>query len=165
MLCGGMLVFSAFSSEQSACAAPEASQFDFWLGTWELTWKDSSGKELHGNNLITKDLGGCVIHERFSDSEQKFRGESWSVWNPARKIWQQTWVDNSGSYLAPLTGGMSDGRMELTMERINPQGQAVLFRMVFFNITYNTFDWEWKRSKDKGTTWEVLWSIHYKRKG
>ena len=27
----------------SRCATPEARQFDFWVGTWELTWKNADG--------------------------------------------------------------------------------------------------------------------------
>ena len=36
---------------------------------------------------------------------------------------------------------------------------------VFKNIGHNQFDWSWERSLDGGRTWEVLWPIHYKRKG
>ncbi len=55
-----------------ACAAPErgtvsnrkasaASQFDFWLGEWELTWGDSG----RGSNTITAILDSMVIAENF----------------------------------------------------------------------------------------------------
>ena len=43
------------------CSAPEARQFDFWLGEWDLTW----GKDGRGKNVITSIYDGCVIQERF----------------------------------------------------------------------------------------------------
>ena len=38
------------TSNQKPCSAPEASQFDFWVGDWELTWSDT----LHGTNHVEK---------------------------------------------------------------------------------------------------------------
>ena len=49
------------AAQNLPCTREEASQFDFWVGEWDLTWADG-GK---GSNHITKILGGCVIHEAF----------------------------------------------------------------------------------------------------
>jgi hypothetical protein len=55
--------------------------------------------------------------------------------------------------------------MVLAREAVRPDGSKVQQRMVFKNIGRNEFDWSWERSLDGGKTWEVLWPIHYKRKG
>src|SRR5438128_90385 len=100
---------SAQTGNQKPCSSPEASQFDFWIGDWNLTWSDS----LHGTNRVEKLFGNCTVHENFSDPRLNYLGQSWSVYNPTTKTWQQTWVDNMGGYIA-LTGGMRGDSMVLT---------------------------------------------------
>jgi hypothetical protein len=147
-------------SVQKPCSSPEASQFDFWAGSWELTWNDTS----KGTNTITKIMDGCTLHENFFDPVLNYKGESWSVYNPARKMWQQTWVDNGGAYIA-LTGKFENNEMTLsTQPRKLPDGKEQISRMVFSNITAKSFDWRWEASTDNGATWKPNWVIHYKRK-
>jgi len=141
------------------CSEIEASQFDFWVGEWNLTWNDT----ITGTNVIAKEMGDCVIHENFSDPTSKFFGQSVSVYNPATKQWEQTWVDNQGSYMA-FTGGFNEGKMTLSRSAIGKKGNKVMQRMVFFNITRSSLDWSWEASPDDGKTWNQNWLIHYKRK-
>lgn len=141
------------------CTAPEASQFDFWIGSWMATWADT----LHGTNTIEKKFGNCTVHENFFDPNNNYHGESWSVYNPSSKLWNQTWVDDQGGYIA-LTGGMENGKMILkTAERQTPKGKQQM-RMVYYNIQPDAFDWSWEASTDEGKTWKPSWQIHYTRK-
>lgn len=144
---------------QSACSSPEASQFDFWIGEWELSWNDT----LHGINSITKEMNDCVVHEHFNDPKNKYSGSSWSVYNVQTHQWQQTWVDNSGGYIV-LTGGMNGNRMVLTTSESKTNTGSIIHQMIFYNISHNAFDWNWEASADQGKTWEVKWKIHYHRK-
>jgi hypothetical protein len=141
------------------CHSPEAAQFDFWLGEWNLTWRDS-GK---GTNKITKVLDGCVILENFDGApSMQFRGWSVSSFDVATGEWKQTWVDNQGGYL-DFTGGFADGKMTLSRET-TIEGKPALQRMVFSNIGENDLDWNWEHSLDGGGTWEPRWLIHYRRR-
>lgn len=147
------------AEQQSPCEREEASQFDFWLGEWNLTWADG-GK---GTNHITKVLGGCVIHENFDGTpSMPLKGLSVSTFDAQAECWKQTWVDNQGGYL-DLVGGMEGDRMVLVRDSVR-HGQPIKHRMVFFNIGEDELDWNWERSDDKGTTWTLLWHIHYRRK-
>jgi hypothetical protein len=76
--------------------------------------------------------------------------------------WHQTWVDNQGAYL-DFTGEFGDGKMILS-RHATVKGQEILQRMVWSNITPDSFDWSWERSDDDGTTWKVLWPLQYVRK-
>ena len=88
-LCLFFLSASA-QNNQPPCSLPEASQFDFWLGDWNLTYNDT----LHATNHIEKIMGGCTVQENFNDPNMHYSGKSWSVYSKNYKMWQQTWVDN-----------------------------------------------------------------------
>jgi hypothetical protein len=148
-------------SEQQVdpCTAPQARQFDFWLGEWDLTW----GEDGKGSNTISKKYDGCVIEENFNGApSMEFQGMSVSTYNPRIDKWQQTWVDSEGSYIH-LTGEFKDGKMVLVNQPPTSDG-SVLFRMVFYNIDADSLDWDWERSEDSGENWELRWRIHYARR-
>lgn len=131
-------------------------QFDFWLGEWDAAW----GEDGRGTNHVTKILDGKVVHEDFNGPD--LHGISHSVYDPERKLWCQTWVDNNGSYL-DFTGKFENGKMTLVRDAI-VRGEACKQRMVWFNIETDKFDWNWERSDDSGETWRALWQIKYMRK-
>jgi hypothetical protein len=145
------------SSDVPPAPPPEARQFDFWIGEWDVVWQGGSG-----TNVIRSTLGGHVIEEQFRSEAPPLHGMSVSVYNPQLRKWQQTWVDNHGSYL-DLIGEYQDGAMSLGMKRI-VNGQPVRMRMLFYNIATDQLDWNWERSDDDGRTWQLLWQIHYTRK-
>jgi len=131
-------------------------QFDFWLGEWDVTWGDD-GK---GTNHIERILDGKIIQESFRAPD--FQGLSVSAYDPERKLWCQTWVDNNGTYL-DFTGKVEYGKMILARDAI-VRGEACKQRMVWYDIRENKFEWNWERSDDGGNTWRILWQIHYTRK-
>jgi hypothetical protein len=152
------------ANNQKPCSSTQASEFDFWVGDWNLTWNDS----LYGRNRIEKMFGNCTIHENFSDPKTNYLGQSWSVYNTNYKQWQQTWVDNQGGYIALTGGKVGDSMILSTAERtvpvkMSPTGKMIN-RMVFYNIKADSFDWIWEASTDGGASWKPNWQIHYERK-
>ncbi len=148
----------------ATASPPQAAQFDFWVGDWALTWGEN--RDQHGSNRITKILDDKVIFEHFtshSPASPGYEGMSHSVWDTASNQWKQTWVDSQGTYL-DFTGGWDDGKMILARQTVR-EGQPVRQRMVWYDITTDTFEWHWERSLDDGATWEIMWHISYQRKG
>lgn len=153
------------------CRSPEARQFDFWLGDWDLTGRirtQPDADEWQGTrstNTIRSTMDGCVVLESFENLEAgQWTGMSVSVWNPRTREWQQTWVDSQGSYI-PLRGEFRDGKMTLTTPpRSLPGGGTGMNRMVFHDITTDSLIWDWELSRDGGQTWEAMWSITYRRR-
>ena len=90
-----------------------------------------------------------VIPSFSGDPDSPLRGLSASVFEPRSGKWKQTWVDNQGSYLN-LTGEFKDGQMILAREVQKKDGSKVIQRMVYKNITPNSFDWSWESSQDSG---------------
>jgi hypothetical protein len=102
----------------------EASDFDFWLGRWEVRMPDGT---LVGHNTIDKRNGGCSIEERWEGAGGS-SGTSLSFFLPSRGEWRQVWTGSSGT-LFDITGRFADGamRMEGTIEYA-AQDKVVAFR-------------------------------------
>ncbi|RMF57091.1 MAG: DUF1579 domain-containing protein [Calditrichaeota bacterium] len=155
------------NQHQRPCDLPEGKQLDFWLGHWELSWPaeqfgGTPGTLQHGTNTVTKILDNCIIYESFRFPDGNFNGHSFSVYDARSHQWKQTWVDNKGSYLL-FTGEFKDGKMILSTAPYTRNGKTFISRMVFRNITSDSFDWDWQRSSDNGKTWQDMWNIHYQR--
>jgi hypothetical protein len=158
--CSALL--STSGAQSPAPCASASAEFDFWIGDWTARWTGPDQRELEGRNQVRRALDGCVIMEEFDGapgSPQK--GISVSVYDPKRKVWKQTWVDNQAGYL-DFEGGFTDGRMVLARSA-EVNGKPVRQRMVFHDITRDAFTWDWQRSRDDGKSWETTWQIRYTR--
>lgn len=145
------------------CSTAEFRQLDFWLGEWDAYYA-ADAAEPGGRNVITRSYGGCVIQEEFDGGAQAqgLVGHSVSTYHAPTRLWRQTWVDNQGGYYA-LTGGPVGDDFVLTNTRINEQ--APYQRMLFEDITSDSFTWRWQSSADAGATWTDRWVIWYRRAG
>ena len=103
---------------------PEARDFDFWIGRWEVREPDGT---LVGTDTIEKRDGGCSIVERY-EGAGGLSGTSVSFYVPSRGEWRQVWT-GSGGTLFDLTGKVVDGsmRMEGQVEYIEGN-RVVAFR-------------------------------------
>lgn len=160
--------FSTTAAQQNpACSSDNHRLLDFWVGEWDLTWPGGQGgtpegQTGHGENIITKTLDDCVIHESFSG--QGFDGQSVSIYDASSSEWKQTWVDNQGGFIA-FTGGINDGTMEFrTTSFTDPQGNDRINRMIWEDVEEDSFTWRWQTSNDDGESWSDQWVIAYTRK-
>lgn len=143
-----------------ASADFDGSELEFWLGEWTCTWDGG-----HGTNRLSRILADRVILEEFeevpTDGDEAMHGRSWSVFDPARRVWRQTWVDSQGGYL-DLTGDVADGCFAFV--RAAPElGAGRQQRMVFRDVEATRFRWTWEASADDGATWVTRWEIDYRR--
>src|SRR4051812_41344841 len=136
--------------------------FDFWVGEWAVV---DAADGTAGTNTIRRILDGRVLEESFEmavANEPAFRGRSLSAYDAARG-WCQTWVDNRGGYL-DFVGEWAGDRMVLERSGVS-DGEPVRQRMTWSDITPDALTWDWLRSRDGGTTWELLWRLGYRRTG
>jgi hypothetical protein len=66
-------VYSGAQTNNQNCLSKEISQFDFWVGDWDITWGDT----LHGTNHVEKMFGNCTLQENFNDPKNNYSGKSW----------------------------------------------------------------------------------------
>jgi len=147
------------SGQQKPCSAPEHRQFDFWIGEWTVT--NPQGQPA-GNSVITTTLDGCVIHEHWQSASSAYTGNSYNIYDAARKVWHQSWVDNSG-LLLQLDGQFEDGKMILVGERPAADGGSVFNRISWERISADKVRQLWESSSDGGKTWAVQFDGMYVR--
>jgi hypothetical protein len=140
------------------CDAPEHRQFDFWIGPWVV--KTPEGKEI-ASSRIESEYGGCVIHEHYAASGG-FSGESLNVFDARRKVWHQSWVDNSGA-MAQLEGTLVDGRMILEGQAVAPNGQPRTNRITWTPNADGTVRQLWE-TKGQDGIWKTAFDGRYHRK-
>ncbi|HVS24032.1 MAG TPA: tetratricopeptide repeat protein [Gammaproteobacteria bacterium] len=87
---------------------PEARDFDFWIGRWEVREPDGT---LVGTDTIEKRDGGCSLVERYEGAGGS-SGTSVSFYLPSRGEWRQVWT-GSGGTLFDITGKLVDGSMKM----------------------------------------------------
>jgi len=144
------------------CSEGQRRQFDFWLGSWDVSWPASPhGPAGYGRINVQKIFGNCVVQENFSAEPVAFHAMSLSAYVPELGQWKQVWVDNQGQY-RDVVGESKNGEVVLSRQtEIN--GKKVLQRAVWKNIKPMELDFAWEQSEDGGQTWQVLWPIHYTR--
>ncbi|HYW53919.1 MAG TPA: hypothetical protein VE826_08115 [Dongiaceae bacterium] len=144
------------------CISAQDRQFDFWLGDWDVT-DNASGRPV-GTNDVTRELRGCVLQEHWAGAGARGgHGMSFNHYDAARKLWHQTWVDDSGGILY-LDGGLRDGSMILSGKRIGRLGKPVTDRITYTPRPDGTVRQWWQVSRDDGKTWATSFDGIYHRK-
>lgn len=148
-------------------AAQSADLFDFWLGDWDVSWKNADGTPGRARNRVAKILDGKVIEEVFEEdpagAPPLLRGRSLSVLHAASGTWKQAWADNQGGFFAFT--GHADGAKRIFATDIRTEGDKQIGqRMVFYAIERDHFTWDWERTSDGGRTWALVWQLEYRRR-
>lgn len=88
----------------------EAKQFDFWIGTWDVTpWQVAAPtpKQTMGVNEIYPILEHCVLSDNWAGARGG-KGKSYNFYDTNVKKWRQIWMADSGGPL-DYTGEFRDG--------------------------------------------------------
>ena len=162
----------------SACAAPEARQFDFWLGDWVIEQRilrqDGSYAEFPARTSVRPAAAGCALIEDWRGTVQFFwtgmeapaalHGLSVRAWDPATRAWVIHWLDDRDPSLGePFVGGFEDGRGVFTQTTTGEDGVERTSRIAFDNPAEGVVEWSLATSRDGGESWTTLWSMHMTR--
>jgi hypothetical protein len=141
---------AADEKPKPGCNDPEARQFDFWIGHWNVTEKDKQA----GMNTIERILDGCALLENWSGA-QGGSGKSLNFYDRADQKWHQTWIDRSGGALF-LSGRFEKGAMRLEGERPAESTQpASRHRISWTPLPGGKVRQLWESSADGGEHWTV----------
>lgn len=110
------------------CCTETHNEFDFWIGTWNVTNPDGSAA---GKNIIDKIQDNCILRENWTSAKGGFTGTSNNFYNAKTKQWEQIWIDNQGGNLH-LKGNRIGNQMILkTDEEMNKDNQPFYHRVTW----------------------------------
>ncbi len=165
---------------ETKCPEPEARQFDFWIGDWDIQQKilgsDGGWIELPAHTHVEPILGGCALLERWSGRVQFFwegmskpeamDGMSVRAWDPKEAVWRIWWMDSRSRRLGvPAVGEFRDGRGEFESSRKGADGKTIRTRISFERLSTGRVHWDLAISRDAGRNWQTIWIMEMRRSG
>ena len=140
------------------CCSQAHTDFDFWIGTWEVTLADGSQA---GTNRIEKIQDGCVLQE-FWEGASGSTGTSLNFYNPKEAVWEQLWVDNSGTSLR-LKGNRIGNRMVMSSAPFkDPGGRERIHRISWTALPDGRVRQLWE-VLESGEVVQVLFDGYYRK--
>jgi hypothetical protein len=160
---GGLRVFAQQattpkSTKNAPCTTAEHRQFDFWLGDWD-TFEVKAPEKVIARNHVDNILDGCVIREVYEQTDGLV-GQSFTIYDAARKIWHQSWVTNRGQLLI-VEGGMQGELMVLTGAERIADGKSRQLRGIWLRVPGGVRE-KAETSSDCGKTWQPLFDIIFR---
>tara|TARA_R110002073_G_scaffold7456_8_gene42399 strand:- start:949 stop:1467 length:519 start_codon:yes stop_codon:yes gene_type:complete len=137
-------------THDSPCQSAEHRGFDFWLGEWRVS---SPGREgWLARSSITLGNDGCSVHEAYT-APGGYQGTSVNLFDSARQLWHQTWIDNQGRPLY-LEGGIKGRSMVLTDGRN---------QITWTPLEDGRIRQHWEITQDAGKTFKSAFDGYYER--
>lgn len=141
------------------CSADTYRQFDFWLGSWNVT----VGGKPAGTNRIESAQNGCVLVENWT-ALGGGTGISLNFYDRQSRQWHQTWIGSGGGALY-LNGGLKDGAMVMQSAPVaTPAGGTLINRITWSKLPTGDVRQLWETSTDEGKTWSASFDGIYTRK-
>jgi hypothetical protein len=161
-----------------ACASPEARQFDFWIGEWNINQKilqaDGRWLKLGATTKVSPALDGCALIEHWEGQVlffwegmkevQQLRGLSVRSFDPKTGKWSIYWMDTRNPRFGVFEGGFIDGKGEFVRTGTTSDGRPLLSRITFSGISTNAVEWDLAVSSNMGKAWQTLWQMEMRRK-
>ena len=143
-----------------ACTAPEFTQYDFWVGWWDVypTGQD----KVVGTSLIEKLYDGCTIRENWQPG-RRLGGGSLSAYRPEEKVWKQIWTDSGNSW-GVFEGTFENGKMVLSgwWEGVNGPGTKAYTRTTWSRNPDGSVRQAGEARSEDGKTWSPTFDFTYK---
>jgi hypothetical protein len=169
----------AASQAAGPCAAPQAHEFDFWVGDWDIDQKilrkDGTWLSEKARTSVSPSLDGCALVEHWEGTVQFFwegmtapdsmKGLSVRAWDPESGQWFIWWMDTrSPRFGVPYRGRFDGGRGEFFRRWETPHGPR-RGRITFSDIQPGSVHWELAISSDEGKSWSTIWIMEMHRAG
>ncbi|MEX2468460.1 MAG: hypothetical protein WD396_01770 [Pseudohongiellaceae bacterium] len=156
-----LVPFAPALAQESGCGElPGFSQFDFWVGDWDV-FHYASGEKV-GENRIEKLEQGCLLMESWEGSEGS-TGTSLNYYNPVTREWRQVWV-SSGRYAIDIVGGLRGDAMLLEGSIYNFAGAVWDFRGTWTPQADGSVRQFFEQYNHDGEVWEPWFDGRYVRK-
>lgn len=177
----GLALLTGFGPAASAqdgerfpgCDSPEAHQFDFWTGEWEVEsrFRQPSGEWVESTQTWRAEevVGGCVLID-FADGDffgrgMRLQGMGTRYYNPQTQEWTITWISTSApGQWGTWTGTFSSDDEATFLNQVETPNGTRWSRIWWSELTEDSAHWEYAVSSD-GETWQTVWVMEFTREG
>ncbi|MEL6657756.1 MAG: CDC27 family protein [Bacteroidota bacterium] len=137
---------------------PNYTHFDFWVGEWEVF----AGETKAGENIITKQEGGCAVLEQYTTARD-YVGQSYNYYDPADRLWKQIWIDHTRGISNYVESERKPGYLQfISTDKSHPAGYANL-RMTF-TLNDDGSVRQHMEQQDAEGKWQTVFDGRYVRK-
>ena len=145
-----------------SCEGAEYDAFDFWVGEWDV-FPNGSERQV-AESRIERLYNGCAIRENWMPVSGG-PGGSLNAYNPATRLWEQTWIGSSPGRVE-FTGGPVEGGMVLNGYWPGSAGPGTnpLIRMTYTLNEDGSVRQHGEASTDHGKTWSNAFDFIYRPK-
>ena len=142
------LMAQADAAKHPCRARAENSQFDFWIGDWQVT--NPSG-QMVGTSHISHDLANCVVREDWTNAYGD-HGTSVNFYDPDSGHWHQVWTSDNGT-ITHYVGDFSDGAMRFEAGGFGDTDGKTAFRRMTFTPSVDGSVRQLIEDSKGGKTW------------
>jgi tetratricopeptide (TPR) repeat protein len=140
---------------------PHLREFDFWVGEWDVFVRGTNTRA--GSSKVQVISNGCALLENWEAPPGN--GKSINYIDPTNHKWKQAWAgSNTNGTQEFVNGEYKDGAMRFSFESINPQGQKIMGRFIFYNEKPGQVRQFNEISSDGGKTWVTSYDFTYIKK-
>jgi len=136
---------------------PEASQFDFLIGAWDIVSEPNIPgvpERVRGQWTARKSADGYMVVDEYrvfgDGGDTVYLGETYRVFNTSKKRWEFRFVEPFSGTWHEGTGVKVGSEMHLTQG--TPGGESMT-KIRYYDIRPDRFSWISERSRDGGKTW------------
>jgi hypothetical protein len=179
MLLAGLAIAPIATAQESACPAPEAHAFDFWIGSWDIT--NAQRNPAQPVDPVFYDTGeavvrvhpvakGCAVVEHWQGNLVwgEVRGFSVRSFDPESARWTLVLLwplpEEPVASFSQLEGGFEHGRGVFADQTMAPDGTPILTRFTFSDIAPQRYRWDAANSIDGGLSWSANWVMRGTRR-
>ncbi len=169
LLTGPLQAQDPGSVEHPACYHEEFQALDFLSGSWSVSGSvrrpDGEWEDVDGTSEIVRDLGGCILSERYEDdrSEGRFFAVATYSYDPIDRRHQKTWIDSAHGLATHYRGGEVSGKIVFSSSK-EIRGTVHHFVEEYTVESASTFVLERRRATGNRQSWRATSRITYERR-
>jgi hypothetical protein len=167
LLAAALAAFTIGSYAQSRDIPPEAKQFDFLLGQWQVDVKPKlsgiagmihGAPKLQGAWKAWRTLDGLAVEDELRIIDASGNPISLThalrIYSKADGRWKLSGLDAYRARFSESAGGLEAGEMRISGRGLDAEGKPSLTRTRYYDVSPNGFRVRQDRSSDNGQTWD-----------
>lgn len=169
----GLASAAGAATATTATTAPAATgkpgDFAFLTGEWKIQnrqlQKNGQWESFEGEATVHGLLGGIASVEELRIPSRQFSGLGLRLLDVKRGLWADHWVNSKSGVLTPPPswGSFVEGVGTWDTAEEEENGQPLIYRGVWDQITPRSCRWYQASSRDAGQTWQQNWLMHWTR--